>query len=227
MPLRRRHLLQFGLSLSLLMGAGAQPAPVLRGEYTIPNIGSVKLQMRDYVKTGQYKEEVRYVAGKARDYLEKRLGRPLSGKPAIVLDIDETSLSNYPHIEEVDFGYIAPAWNAWVEQGTAPALEGVLELYKYARAKDVHVIFITGRNIKQRLATENNLRQAGYEQWSELIFKETGPLEAAETYKAGQRRRLTLAGYEILVNVGDQDSDLTGGYAESVYKLPNPMYLVP
>ena len=34
-------------------------------------------------------------------------------------------------------------------------------------------------------------------------------------------------GYDILVNVGDQRSDLTGGYARRGFKLPNPMYLIP
>jgi len=33
------------------------------------------------------------------------------------------------------------------------------------------------------------------------------------------------AGYKIIANVGDQQSDLNGGYSERTYKLPNPIYL--
>jgi len=31
----------------------------------------------------------------------------------------------------------------------------------------------------------------------------------------------------IIVNAGDQESDLAGGYAERAYKLPNPFYYIP
>jgi hypothetical protein len=43
----------------------------------------------------------------------------------------------------------------------------------------------------------------------------------------GARRTITRRGYRILANLGDQLSDLTGGYAERRYKLPNPMYFTP
>jgi len=31
-------------------------------------------------------------------------------------------------------------------------------------------------------------------------------------------------GYAIVVNIGDQMSDLDGGFAERTFKLPNPFY---
>jgi hypothetical protein len=31
----------------------------------------------------------------------------------------------------------------------------------------------------------------------------------------------------VVVNLGDQMSDLDGGHAERMYKLPNPFYFVP
>ena len=34
-------------------------------------------------------------------------------------------------------------------------------------------------------------------------------------------------GLLIVVNMGDQDSDLAGGYAERTFKLPDPFYYVP
>ena len=43
-------------------------------------------------------------------------------------------------------------------------------------------------------------------------------------YKSGARRRITEAGYTILAAVGDQQSDLEGGHALEVFKLPNPAY---
>lgn len=35
------------------------------------------------------------------------------------------------------------------------------------------------------------------------------------------------AGFRIIVNVGDQESDLAGGHAERAFKLPNPFYIIP
>ncbi len=33
-------------------------------------------------------------------------------------------------------------------------------------------------------------------------------------------------GYAIIVNIGDQYSDLKGGYCETVYKIPNHIYIL-
>jgi hypothetical protein len=35
------------------------------------------------------------------------------------------------------------------------------------------------------------------------------------------------SGYTIIVNVGDQQSDFAGGYAERAYKVPDPFYFIP
>jgi len=32
-------------------------------------------------------------------------------------------------------------------------------------------------------------------------------------------------GYVIVANVGDQNSDLVGGYCRKFFKLPNPFYI--
>ena len=39
--------------------------------------------------------------------------------------------------------------------------------------------------------------------------------------------KLTEAGYTIVLSMGDQQSDLDGGYAERTFKLPNPVYFLP
>ena len=35
-----------------------------------------------------------------------------------------------------------------------------------------------------------------------------------------------MLGYRIIANVGDQESDLTGGGADRSFKLPNPFYFI-
>ena len=34
-------------------------------------------------------------------------------------------------------------------------------------------------------------------------------------------------GYTVILSMGDQLSDLEGGYAERTFKLPNPVYYLP
>ncbi|MBX3167952.1 MAG: HAD family acid phosphatase [Candidatus Eremiobacteraeota bacterium] len=217
--------------LVLALSAATQAQPVtnsfLKGEYAIPNLGVAKNLTREYCRSQLYKDEVTYVANRAKDYLEVRLQAPVDGKPAIVFDIDETCLSNFPYMDEYDFAFQNGPWNAWIDKAIAPPLEGSLDLYKYARSKSLAVIFISGRNQMQRLQTENNLRQAGFEDWAELILKDIGSTQTTVAFKSDNRKRLVQAGYNILVNIGDQDSDLQGGYAESTFKIPNPMYWVP
>lgn len=211
------------LSVSL---AVAEPAS-LHGDIDIPNMALVKEKMRQYYKSGRYLGEVDTIAEQARSYLEVNLPRVQDRRPAVVLDIDETTLSNYPHIDAFDFGYIPKEWSAWILQGEAPALKGPLGFFRYARQHDVAVFFITGRTEKERQATERNLRREGYDGWTELIMKADGDHTLTGAYKARHRKQLTEQGYNIVVNLGDQASDLEGGYSEAVFKLPNPMYYVP
>lgn len=52
-------------------------------------------------------------------------------------------------------------------------------------------------------------------------------LDAAADYKGPVRCELIAQGYNIVVNMGDQPSDLAGGCAEKAFLLPNPFYRIP
>ena len=41
------------------------------------------------------------------------------------------------------------------------------------------------------------------------------------------RKEITQQGYDIVFSIGDQQSDLVGGYSDKTYKLPNPYYFIP
>jgi acid phosphatase len=78
-----------------------------------------------------------------------------------------------------------------------------------------------------RAATERNLRAAGYE-WTAVLLKPDDLVtRSAVEFKAPERKKLVDQGYTVIVNIGDQMSDLEGGHAERTYKLPNPFYFVP
>ena len=46
-------------------------------------------------------------------------------------------------------------------------------------------------------------------------------------YKTATRAHIESLGYVIAASFGDQQSDLTGGYAARTFKLPNPNYFLP
>jgi putative acid phosphatase of HAD superfamily subfamily IIIB len=41
------------------------------------------------------------------------------------------------------------------------------------------------------------------------------------------REYVESLGFDIVANFGDQFSDLTGGFADKTFKLPNPNYFLP
>jgi acid phosphatase len=51
--------------------------------------------------------------------------------------------------------------------------------------------------------------------------------KSAAEFKTPERKKLVDQGYTIVINLGDQMSDLDGGYAERTYHLPNPVYFLP
>ena len=46
-------------------------------------------------------------------------------------------------------------------------------------------------------------------------------------YKSGVRAYIESQGYDIVADLGDQFSDLLGGYADKTFKMPNPNYYLP
>ena len=144
---------------------------------------------------------------------------------AIVLDVDETLFRNWSRIDQSDFAYVPADWDRWVAQASAPPIEPVRELFHAARRKGVEVILITGRPEKHRRDTETNLQRIGCEDYQALICSPDASEEPAAVFKAAQRERITKEGRTIIANIGDQESDLVGGFAERTFKLPNPFYL--
>jgi acid phosphatase len=214
-------------------------APVSSSE-GIPNIGpplqrlnALKSELRDYhacsCKCGCYAKDLDIEADRAIAFLRTRTAHPRANqKLALVLDIDETALSNWPEIDAANFEYNRDEFNAWIESAQAPAIAGTLRLYQEARRLNVAVFFLTGRPESQRASTEANLRLMGFGTWEKLILRSTADKGiTALAYKSAERRKIVTAGYRIVLNVGDQWSDLRGqSQAEYSVKYPDPFYLV-
>ena len=46
-------------------------------------------------------------------------------------------------------------------------------------------------------------------------------------YKSGTRAYIESQGYNVVADIGDQFSDLLGGFADKTFKMPNPNYYLP
>jgi acid phosphatase len=192
-----------------------------------PNLDLLKQKVREYHDNAQWEAAISEVCWDAQQYI-RQLRRPAVGeKRAIVFDVDETTLSNWPQKDSADFAYIHKDFDDWVMRAEAPAIAPTLDLYRAAVAEGIDVFFICGRREIFRKATEDNLKRVGYSKWKELILRpRTDHEPSIIPFKMGARKRVATSGYRIVANVGDQYSDLEGGYAEKCFKLPNPVYYV-
>ena len=192
------------------------------------NLSDLKSELVEYERSGKYTEDLAASVASAKAFLHKRSAAG-EKKLSVVFDIDETVLSNIPHMEKADWGYQPASWDSWVATAKGPALGPVREIYQTAIALDMHVFFLTGRKEKDRTATVRNLRAQGMGKFDRLILRPdsgTASQEKAVTFKTRVRRDLSEEGYTIIASFGDQRSDLEGGFAERTYKIPNPFYQI-
>lgn len=190
------------------------------------NLSGIKDQLAEYVRSGRYDREIADVVKAAHGWIETRAARAAPGeKLAAIFDIDETALSNLPNMADCEYCSVAAQQKLYPADGL-PAIPQVRDLYNFAKSKGVMPILLTGRDESDRGATVANLMAAGYAGWEDLLMRPDGNKDSAQVLKTGLRAGVERRGYKIVVNMGDQLSDLAGGYSERTYKLPDPFYFV-
>ncbi|MBS0286786.1 MAG: acid phosphatase [Proteobacteria bacterium] len=186
-----------------------------------------KEKLKLYYESGQYFKEIERQLVDAKDYLDRQLLQKRPNRLAVILDVDETALTNYHSLERLAFTNNMPAIIGVMMQAEAKPIVPVLQFYQHAINNKVAVFFISSRPNSPEFvaATTKNLKNAGYSTWEELVLK---PLEredqSVQEFKTITRRNITALGYDIVLNIGDQSADLEGGYAEARLRLPNPFY---
>ena len=196
------------------------------------NLAQLKTEIKAYHDSGAYQKELSQIITPATRYIITRAdaneSSPKPQKLAIVLDIDETSISNYNNIVEHDFANEKQQIERHILAADAPAIKPMLSLYNTALKHHVAVFFVTGRTTDLQAATRKNLLFAGYKGWAGLYLQPKDLKKSSiSTFKAATRHAISNKGYTIIESIGDQQSDLTGGYAEKTFKLPNPYYYIP
>lgn len=175
-----------------------------------------------FTHTHEYRREFHDAIRKAREACKEHIGKP---GVAIVADIDETLFDNREEIERhPDFSW--PQFFAWMRESRAPVLKPTARFLGWARERGFAIFFITGRQEDLRFATITNLVKNGVS-YDGLFMRPLDDDQSAQSIKLPYRQAIEKMGYKVIVNIGDQWSDLTGGHSENCIKLPNRMYFVP
>jgi predicted secreted acid phosphatase len=211
------------------------------------NIGRLAQQLIVYRCT-DYMKDVAGAVAQARAWVQQRAAEV--DNPAVVFDIDETSLSNWEIIYHNNFAYLANGacdlsspnpcgWRDWDLSARAVALQPTLDFFRLVKSLNarnggkVAIFFITGRyeDPSERVATEWNLRKEGYDTWERLYLRPSSTKgDPVSKYKTDSRKEIEKK-YKIIANLGDQYSDLIGDldddHAEQCFKISNPFYFIP
>lgn len=223
----------------------------------IPNIDSVKSTIRTYYaadSTGiANKTSSPYISELKTMQAAILAQMPTAPSPnlAVVLDADDTTLWTYDMEDKaMHFNFDPALQSVWVKDGLFPATPGMVDFVAAVQAKGYNVFGLTGRSAAQEDDTIANLENVGYTEFDNdnffTKFDATSPKPAyldchtsvdpaddpnkctTVEYKAGTRKHIEQdLGQTIVLNIGDQFSDLQGGYAMNTVKLPNPTYYLP
>lgn len=165
--------------------------------------------------------------------------------PAVILDVDETVLSNVAYQARLilDGGsYASATWIPWCKEERATPIAGALEFCQAAAARGVAVFYVTNRRVEVDEATTDNLRAAGFplsETEDRVLTRDERP---EWTSDKSSRRALIAERHRVIMAFGDNlgdfvaIDDLDEAERDAVverhaswwgtrwFMLPNPMY---
>ncbi|MFF6805815.1 HAD family acid phosphatase [Streptomyces sp. NPDC012616] len=187
---------------ALTVPVGAQAATAGGASTATATASAAAAEAVDYAT---WQQDCRTLMDQALPALKQRIAAAKPGeKQAIVFDIDNTTL-------ESDFGFSYPA----------PANKPVLEVAKYAQEHGVSLFFVTARPGIISGVTDYNLKTVGYKVSGLYVRGFLDLFKDVAAYKTAQRVTIESKGYTIIANIGNSATDLSGGHAETTYKLPD------
>lgn len=220
-----------GLALSLGFGSAGPvqatlivAAPPVSSALPPVSDGSVitpllKTEIRSYYGSGKWAADTQSVVSQAKLFAKSKV-KKLKRKPTkltkrvVIIDVDDTLLSNYDKL----YG----SKNTTIP---LPAIAPTLKFANWAMRKHLRVVVLTGRADTAAGKTASNLAAVGLTSGYTLRTRVKAEYDlTALDYKTAVRASIEATGQRILVNIGDQYSDLNGGYAARAYLIPNPMY---
>ena len=177
----------------------------------------------------------------ATNKLKELLKQPTDKPYSIVLDIDETVLSNIPfQVKMIKDGtaFNPKLWDEWVQKAEAKPVAGAKEFLQFADKNKVQIYYISDRTDSQVDATIKNLEAQGIpvQGRDHLMFKKEG-----DKSKEGRRQEVlkhtnlvmlfgdNLVDFAEFSTKSEADRDkmfeqLKAEFGDKFIIFPNPMY---
>ena len=177
----------------------------------------------------------------ATNKLKELLKQPTNKPYSIVLDIDETVLSNIPfQVKMIKDGtaFNPKLWDEWVQKAEATPVAGAKEFLQFADKNKVQIYYISDRTDAQVDATIKNLEAQGLpvQGRDHLMFKKEG-----DKSKEGRRQKVlkhtnlvmlfgdNLVDFAEFSTKSEADRDkmfeqLKAEFGDKFIIFPNPMY---
>ena len=184
-----------------------------------------------------YQQGYNVATSKLKELLKQPTRKPYS----IVLDIDETVLSNIPfQVKMVKDGtaFNPKLWDEWVQKAEATPVAGAKEFLQFADKNKVQIYYISDRTDSQVDATIKNLEAQGLpvQGRDHLMFKKEG-----DKSKEGRRQEVlkhtnlvmlfgdNLVDFAEFSTKSESDRDkmfeqLKAEFGDKFIIFPNPMY---
>jgi hypothetical protein len=219
-----------------------------RTETAIPSLTAVKKTIATYYgdpgtgiadkKSSPYIDEMTDLLDAQTAKLQGIYDKAIAAgkKPAIVFDVDDTTLLTYDmEVGAYDYDFDRATKNRWIKHARFAAVPGMVAYVEAASSAGFEIFGLTGRGIATKKDTLRNLVKVGFTQFSSDKFytkRDRSYVTCAKAacttveYKAYTRKHIEKLGYDIALTVGDQWSDLKGGYSDRTLKLPNPLYFL-
>jgi acid phosphatase len=130
-------------------------------------------------------------------------------KPAVIVDVDETVLDNYPfeaRLVKEGIGFDYKLWQAWVNESRADGMPGAKSFIQYVKAKGIKVFYVTNRVLEA--PTVKNIKMELDPQVTPddvLCKNEKTDWGSDKT----SRRAFIARQYRILLLIGDDYNDFT------------------
>jgi len=192
---------KLALSIALLSLACTTTHPCVPGDTLL----NATLWMQ---RSAEYRANALQAYGTARRALDAALAQPSSVPPAVILDLDETSLDNMGFestVIEKGITFDQTMWNDWIAREAAGATPGAKEFLDYAVSRGVQPFYITNRGVSEQEHTRANLIRLGYPMRDDALI-----IRGANDPKDKTSRRARVAAtHSVLLLLGDDLNDFT------------------
>jgi 5'-nucleotidase (lipoprotein e(P4) family) len=187
----------------------------------------------------EYEAAVRQLYAVAQAQVERAVSGRAAGSWAVILDADETIISNLKYQDErtaLGKGYSSDSWTAWVKRKEATALPGAAAFLKRVRALGGRIAIVTNRRAAVCGDTEANLKAVGL--IYDVVLCRTDEEDKNARFQAVATGTAGQPPLEVVAFVGDNIRDfpalsqaIKGSGPEAFAKfgttffvVPNPLY---